>query len=180
MTAPLPRKIKLCPDCNADNDDGAKQCWACHGDLTNAPEVVFADLAADSGGANRSRTWFSELMVIAVGAIVVCAVFIQSPGVGILVAIVWLVGSIILLTTRGTLRRAGADGKLPVNTPEPNYYAPPAAIPEMGRPSAGKSGRALVLEVLLILGTVALVAIAAFIALAIACIAILLPSGPFH
>src|SRR5262245_7229235 len=97
-TAP---RIKLCPDCGADNHPHAKHCWTCRADLTQASEVVFAELIEEP--AARRSLWqgrLGELLFLGVGGLVIAGTFTQSAGLGLALLVVWVLAIIIILMTR--------------------------------------------------------------------------------
>lgn len=183
MSAAPPRKIKLCPECNADNDDGAKRCWACRGDLANAPEVVLADLVAESGGTSRPvADWVGIGAVTVVGMIMVSATLTQSAGLGLGLALVFIVAIIVLLLARPSVRTSLADRPIPPRVSEKgSYFADSAAGAPANLPLPRVTpASAIVRQVLVTLGVVALVVFAGFIALFVVCIGIIAvaTSGP--
>lgn len=183
MTAAPPKKIKLCPECNADNDDGAQRCWACRGDLAKAPEVVLAELVKEPG-VKRSvaQGRITELLMLSVGGLIVCGALTQSVGLGIGLALVWVVALLVILLARPNARTSLVDRTvlertpLPVAATSPSFYgdAPLGQSANLPLPPITSSS-VIVRQVLVTLGVVALVMFAGFIALCVVCLAVFAP-----
>lgn len=185
MTVAAPRRIKLCPECNADNDDGAARCWACKGDLAKAQEVVFAELVAQSGKtARRVGEWVGIAAVALVGIVLTGATLTQSLGLGIGLALVFVVGLVVLVIARPGVRTSLSDPPLPpVAATSGSYFSdsPAGTAGALPLPRVTPAS-AVVRQVLVTLGVVALVMFSGFIALCIACVGIIfaISSSPHH
>ncbi len=142
-------ELKSCPDCAAENLGDAVQCWLCRHDLRGVPAIVIAEEVRRPPSFVAGDQFFAALaLLLALTVIVVLVgVFLQEPALAV------MLGVILVPALVGTMIR--------VKQQQARH----------GHVSWSEKLLTFIMSVSIVIGGLAMLAVAAFIAFFLYCIA---------
>lgn len=113
MKPALP-KVRICPECEAENSALAERCWLCYRPLTDESDIILAEFVPDkpppkSGVRSTTETVFATLTgaVLVLVLIMVIGAARDEPGMASLVALAAVPAILITLVTMAIRHSAG-------------------------------------------------------------------------
>jgi hypothetical protein len=142
-------ELKTCPACAAENFGDAAQCWLCRHDLRDVPAIVIAEEVRQPPSFVAGDQYFAALAVLLALTVIVVlvGVFLQEPALAV------MLGVILVPALVGTLIR--------VKQQQARH----------GHVSWAEKLLTFILSVSMVIGGLALLVVAAFVAFFLYCIA---------
>lgn len=113
MKPALP-KVRICPECEAENSALAERCWLCYRPLTEKADVILAEFVPDkpqrkTGVRSTTETVFATLTgaVLVLVLVMLIGAARDEPGLASLVAVAAVPAFLITLVTVAIRHSAG-------------------------------------------------------------------------
>lgn len=87
----MQERVKICPECSADNIPQSQKCWLCNRPLGDAVPIIMAELVPDETkrqGLNEALLGLLTVLVITTALLVLAGASFQSVGAAIALGVI--------------------------------------------------------------------------------------------